>query len=162
MFELWRRQSAYAPVYAGRRRRLKYKRICRQSPYASVCACIRAHTRAWITNPAWSVFTGLTDECSVWGIAMVLSPKISVCYKIQTFPAHSTCYYHKQFCNIIQYPKRCIMVHCHASKAMSLILVVSWVFFIFWPQKTGHLSPMSVSEKNTSCDQVRRYVQIPV
>ena len=34
MFELWRRQSAYARVYAGRNRRQKYKQLRRQSAYA--------------------------------------------------------------------------------------------------------------------------------
>ena len=40
MFELWRRQSAYARVCAGRNRRQKYmyKQLRRQSPYARVYA----------------------------------------------------------------------------------------------------------------------------
>ena len=42
MFELWRRQSAYARVCAGRNRRQKYKQLRRQSAYA----------RAWSINPA--------------------------------------------------------------------------------------------------------------
>ena len=47
MFELWRRQSAYARVCAGRNRWQKYKQLRRQS----ADALIRAHMRAWSINP---------------------------------------------------------------------------------------------------------------
>ena len=48
MFELWRRQSAYSCVCAGRNWWQKYKQLRRQSAYA------RAYTHAWSINPALS------------------------------------------------------------------------------------------------------------
>ena len=56
MFELWRRQSAYACVCAGRNRRQKYKQLRRQSAYARVYA--RMEYKPGLPGPLCGEFTG--------------------------------------------------------------------------------------------------------
>ena len=51
MFELWRRQSAYARVCAGRNRQHKYKQLRRKSAYA--CVCVRMEYKPGLMR-SWS------------------------------------------------------------------------------------------------------------
>ena len=64
MFELWRRQSVYARVCAGRNLRQKYKQLRRQSAYA----------RAWSINPAWAVKTRRIFFIEIQRQGIILAP----------------------------------------------------------------------------------------
>ena len=90
MFELWRRQSAYARVCAGRNRWQKYKQLRRQSACTRVCARIHGHTCAWSINPT------LPDIHISW-----------------VYSEHGTNYVYRQiYCVTHHPPQVCSQIYC--------------------------------------------------